>query len=264
MAKIEGPILFTGSIGNLSAYKRRGSDKIILRTKGGASKDKIKNDPAFARTRDNNTEFGASSTAGTYIRGALFAIKHLADHNISGQLNALARYIMKLDTVNKEGERDIRFSQYHYLLDGFSLNRNLPFNTVIRHPVSCTLSRMSGTASLVLPNLVPGVNLYNPTQYPLYRFIMVLGVIPDMVLGPTGYHPANPVQYSAECFTTQWFAAKDPLPEQNFDIALKKFTGLEESNSLVLTIGIEFGYPVSDHLTTAVKYAGTAVILATG
>ncbi len=34
---------FTGSLGNYSAYTMRGHDGIILRTKGGASKNRIKN-----------------------------------------------------------------------------------------------------------------------------------------------------------------------------------------------------------------------------
>ena len=55
MANLTGNFSFTGSISNLSAYKRRDLDKVILRTKGGARKEKIKKDPAFALTRKHNT-----------------------------------------------------------------------------------------------------------------------------------------------------------------------------------------------------------------
>jgi len=36
MARITSVLQFEGSVGELSAYKQKGSDKIILRTKGGA------------------------------------------------------------------------------------------------------------------------------------------------------------------------------------------------------------------------------------
>jgi hypothetical protein len=41
MATVKGPIQFSGSISNISFYTRRGSDKVIARSKGGASKEKI-------------------------------------------------------------------------------------------------------------------------------------------------------------------------------------------------------------------------------
>ena len=170
MSKLEGNILFTGSMGNLSAYKRRGSDKIILRTKGGASKDKIKNDPAFALTRKYNSEFGGCSKAAAFVRKAIIGLWHMADPDSTGQLNALAHTIQKLDTIHAAGERAIRFSQYRYLLDGFNMTSQLHFNTVIRHPVSVSVLRTNGSARLELPGLLPGVNFYTAPQYHIGRY----------------------------------------------------------------------------------------------
>ena len=47
MARIKGPLQIEGGMGSMSFYNRRGSDKIIVRTKGGASKQVIKNSPEF-------------------------------------------------------------------------------------------------------------------------------------------------------------------------------------------------------------------------
>jgi len=38
MAELLSGFEFTGRLGNITAYKMKGSDKIILRTRGGASK----------------------------------------------------------------------------------------------------------------------------------------------------------------------------------------------------------------------------------
>ena len=71
----------------------KGSDKIILRTKGGASKEKIKKGKEFATTRRLNSEFGGRAVASKYIMRSLFPLKALADYNIAGPLNALIKPI---------------------------------------------------------------------------------------------------------------------------------------------------------------------------
>jgi len=47
MGKLESEFQFTGPVGNLSAYRMRGVDKIIIRKKGGASRNKIRNSLLF-------------------------------------------------------------------------------------------------------------------------------------------------------------------------------------------------------------------------
>jgi hypothetical protein len=56
MAKQEGTFKINGTIGDLTFYKSSG--QYLVRQKGGVSGDRIKNDPNFARTRENNNEFG--------------------------------------------------------------------------------------------------------------------------------------------------------------------------------------------------------------
>jgi hypothetical protein len=263
MPKLKGAIQFTGKIGELSTYTMQGQDGIMMRQKGGASKEKIKNHPNFALTRLNNAEFGASSKAGKAVREAIVMVKHLANYNFSGDINAIAKTIIKQDKVNKWGERDILFSQYRHLLEGFSLNRQLFFNTVVRHPVICKLDRNTGSASLQLPNLLPGINFFTPPGQHLYQFIFTMGVIPDKVFTPAGYRPKDPVMYHPTTFTSQWHSVAEPMPAQSIELQLENFKGLTGSNSLVLAAGIGFGFPLSNNIVQPVKYAGTATILAT-
>ena len=262
MPKLTGSILFTGSIDNMSAYIMHGHEGVILRKKGGASKEKIKTGRNFAITRLNNAEFGGCSKAGKAVRNAIWMLKHLANYNFSGDLNALAKTILKKDTEAELGERAIRFSKHHSMLEGFTLNRQLLFNSVVRHPVSCTLSRDEGKASLVLPALVPGINFYTPPGQHLYRFIFTLGVIPDMLFTPDGYKPQVP-QYHATYLITEWHTVTELTALQSFHLVLENFTALDASNSLVLAAGIEFGFPLTNDIVQSVKYAGTATILAT-
>ena len=66
MAKLISGLSFTGTLSNMSAYKMRGHDGIILRTKGGPSKQNIKDWPSFLVTGCNNMEFGDHSTAASW------------------------------------------------------------------------------------------------------------------------------------------------------------------------------------------------------
>jgi hypothetical protein len=56
MARQKSIIALEGTLGNITFFKSR--DGYMAREKGGVNPDKIANDPAFERTRENNAEFG--------------------------------------------------------------------------------------------------------------------------------------------------------------------------------------------------------------
>jgi len=57
MAIVKGFLQMTGSIKGMSFYTRVGSDKVIMRTKGGASKYTIKHGQNFAKLRLHQLEW---------------------------------------------------------------------------------------------------------------------------------------------------------------------------------------------------------------
>ena len=69
MARQDGVIKLTGQMGGISFYKSQGGH--LVRQKGGIDGDRMKNDPAFARTRENNEEFGRAGASGKLLRTAL-------------------------------------------------------------------------------------------------------------------------------------------------------------------------------------------------
>jgi hypothetical protein len=72
MATLTNGINFTGSIGDISGYTRKGSNKNYARTKGGASKQRIEKAPEFELTRQNYKEFSGCGKAASSIRKAIF------------------------------------------------------------------------------------------------------------------------------------------------------------------------------------------------
>jgi len=262
MAKMLPGFAFTGSLGNVSAYTMRGSDKIILRTKGGASKKKIKTSPGFAKTRKLNSEFGGRSKAAAWIMKMIWPQKALADYNISGALNALIKPIQAMDEENELGQRNIYFTRSPRLLEGFSLNKKYPFDSIIRNPLSCTLSRDELSAEIDYPELLPGINFIVPGNYPLYSLIATLGIIPDMLYAPTGYHAKKGYdKIFMKTAETQWYPVLNGSPASMMKIKLDGVTP-DQSFSLVLAIGIRLGTMSGSSEVRQLKHSGAARILA--
>ncbi len=141
MAIVKGPIKMTGSISGLSFYTRRGSDEIIVRTKGGVSADKIKRLPQFEGLRNQQKEWSGTNKLVSGFRMALGGLHRLADYNITPVLNSLANKMQKADLEVEKGKRPVCLSKYKQSVEGFNLNRKFPFNSVLRSSVSCDLNR---------------------------------------------------------------------------------------------------------------------------
>lgn len=69
MAEQKGLFRVRGTLGGVNFYSSKDGD--LAREKGGVSKDKIRNDPAFARTRENGMEFGTAGSTGKVLRDLL-------------------------------------------------------------------------------------------------------------------------------------------------------------------------------------------------
>ena len=59
MAIVKGFLQMTGSIKGMSFYTRVGSDKVIMRTKGGPSKYTVKNGKNYETLRQHQLEWQA-------------------------------------------------------------------------------------------------------------------------------------------------------------------------------------------------------------
>jgi hypothetical protein len=262
MAKLEPGFGFTGTINNISAYKMRGSDKIILRSKGGPSKQKISRSPNFINTRRNNMEFGGRSKAAGWIMRGLHLHKSLSDYNIAGPLQALLRSVQLLDDKNPWGERNIALTKNPKILEGFSLNKKWIFDSVIRSPIYCELSRQQLSAQVKLPALMPGINFFSPAFHPVFSFSCCLAVVPDIFYREKDYKASEEYkQIGPDYFQTDWFAVSKGCGEQTLQLQIKK-TPPDENFSLMLSVGLLYGAVTEPGKWDQALYAGSAKLLA--
>jgi hypothetical protein len=156
MAQQKGIIPLKGTIGNITFYKSK--DGYLAREKGSLNADRIANDPAFARTRENGAEFGRAGTAGKVLRTALRSL--LLNTSDSRMLSRLTREMLKViqaDAVSARGQRNVIDGEA-LLLEGFEFNANSKLGTSLFASFTTTLNRVTGMLVINIPSFIP-VNL---------------------------------------------------------------------------------------------------------
>lgn len=260
MATLQPGFTFTGTLGNMSAYKMRGSDKIILRTKGGPSKDKIKTSPQFERTRENNSEFGGRAKASSWVKRMLHPVSVLADHNIINSLNPPMKKLQQLDTDNPRGKRNVCLEKAPQILEGFSLNKRNSFDTIVRGQMKCSIDRVALSAAWEVPGVIPGINFFAPVKQPMFRMVMALGAVPAIVFTDDEYAPVGDYSmvYPKHVYT-QWQPVLQGCDAQLLELTLPTPPGNEYS--LVLSVGVCFGTIANGGVVQQVKYGGAGKVV---
>jgi len=266
MAIVKGPIQFSGSIGNVSFYTRRGSDKVIARSKGGATKEKIKTSPKFAGFRLQQNEWKGCTSFASMLRYAFGGLHRLADYNLTPVLNGLAKNLQKTDTENESGKKSILLSKYRYTLDGFNFNRNYPFNTILRVGVSAEIDRETLSAKVKVPRINTEIDVQNIQRLPYYRLIVSLGAVSDVIFeeNTKTYQALVPAMHGISVVNTgNWLLSESITDEQLIEVNLgdEFLSVITENVSLVLSMAIEFGKVGFTGEPVEVKYAGSGKVI---
>ena len=263
MAQLIGNIPWLGTLGTLNAYKRKDSDKTILRGKRRPLSEAERNSDKYLLTRLASEEFGGRSRTSSSIMTAMLHLKSLADYNIAGPINALLKPIQVADPVNEKGKRSIMLSKHTHLLQGFNFNRRPPFDSVIRNQIDYFIDRETLSAKITIPELLRDINLFIPNNYPLFGFSVTLGLVPDFIFKDGNYRTVNDEgtrDPSTQSVDTEWFPSSIGSKEINLEIKLTK-PNLPSSFTLLLGLGIRYGTVGEAAILQRVTYAGCAKII---
>ncbi|WP_126246207.1 hypothetical protein [Chitinophaga rhizosphaerae] len=168
MAKQDGLLQFNGTIGNLSFYKTRNGG-FEVRKKSGVSPQRIATDPKFAMLRANGVEFGQAGRAGKLIRAAFgVAMKNIADRGVSNRLTSLCKSIIKSDTLNEVGKRQLLEGELSKL-EKFEFNALSPLDTSFLAQFTHAFDRAAGTASINIPVFNPAEMVIPPSNATHFR-----------------------------------------------------------------------------------------------
>lgn len=149
MAKVRSLIKVEGTLDDLTFY--RGTDGYLVRTKGGVSKNRIMNDPAFARTRENGTEFSSIAGSGKLLRSALGPMLFKAkDSKMTSRLVGVMGQLKNMDTVSARGLRNVAEGLNNPLaasvLEGFDFNARATYSSILN--ASATVDEVTGKISI--------------------------------------------------------------------------------------------------------------------
>lgn len=137
MARNSSLFKIEGTLDNVTFYKS--ADGYFVRTKGGVSKNRIMNDPAFVRTRENGSEFGRSASSGKLLRDAVSSFVFKAkDSKLSSRLMKVMSDIKNQDLVSTRGERNVAeglsTATGKAYLKGFDFNNRATMRSVFFSP----------------------------------------------------------------------------------------------------------------------------------
>nr|WP_315167571.1 hypothetical protein [uncultured Flavobacterium sp.] len=169
MARQKGIIKLKGTIGDITFYKTQ--DGHLAREKGGIDANRIKNDPAFQRTRENGSEFGRAGKAGKILRTALRAVLiNSADGRMVSRLTQQMVKVLQADIISVRGLRNIIDGEAE-LLAGFEFNIRGKLGTSLFAPFVGIIDRATGTITVDLAPFVPTNMIAAPSGSTHFKII---------------------------------------------------------------------------------------------
>jgi hypothetical protein len=169
MARQKGIIKLKGTIGDITFYKTK--DGHLAREKGGIEASRIKNDPAFQRTRENGSEFGRAGTAGKILRTSLRSLLvNSADGRMVSRLTQAMVKVIQADMISVRGLRNVIDGEAE-LLTGFEFNIRGKLGTSLFAPFMAAIDRASGAISVDLDSFIPANMIAAPSGTTHYKII---------------------------------------------------------------------------------------------
>ncbi|GAL00514.1 hypothetical protein JCM19314_2122 [Nonlabens ulvanivorans] len=170
MARQTGIIKLKGTIGDISFYKS--ADGHLARYKGGVDANRIANDPAFQRTRENGSEFGRAGKGGKVIRNAIrVLLQNAKDKRVVSRLTKSLVAVTKTDTVNDRGLRTIEDGDMS-TLQGFEFNVNGKLGSTLFAPYATAYDRTTGDVDATIAPFAPSVRIAAPGGTTHFKVVM--------------------------------------------------------------------------------------------
>ncbi len=162
MAKQVGIFKVQGTVDEVTFYHTADGD--FVRKKGGVSKGRIQNDPAFARARENMSEFGTSVASAKLLRDNIRPLlPGVADGKLTSRMMQLMMGIQRQDSTSQRGKRSVGVAQAlagaKAMLKNFNFNKETLLANVLIKPVTIT----PATAVMSITGLIPITDIVYPT-----------------------------------------------------------------------------------------------------
>ena len=241
MAHQTGNIRYLGSFKSIRHYRRRRDKRTLAGEKGGANRDLIMNNDAFAVTRLNMNEFGGCDAVVKAIRlGLLSLLPEYSDTEFTGRLVAIVKMINVMDVDGARGKREVLFSQNRPIFKTLTFTVKKKIDFQLRKSITTSHPESRTEATIKVNGLNPNLQVV-PASAQFYRVVNHISVISDFA-----YDEGNR-RYEAlsQSDTKRAIAYSDYIPVNTpLSVALKaafrEGIVLNETDTVLQCIGIEF------------------------
>lgn len=169
MAKQKGIIKLRGTVGDITFYKTK--DGHLAREKGGVDGNRIANDPAFKRTRENGSEFGRAGKSGKVLRAAFRGVLlKSADPRMTSRLTQQMVKVIQADATSVRGERNVIDGEAE-LLQGFEFNNRAALGAILFAPFVTSIDRVTGELSVNIASFIPSNMVMAPSGTTHYKIV---------------------------------------------------------------------------------------------
>ena len=241
MAIQTGAIKYRGSFKSIRNYVNLHDPLTYAGEKGGANRDLIMNNPAFARTRENMCEFGGCGVAVRAIRrGLLNLLPEQTDKLFAGRLMSVVKEINRRDPDGIRGKRAIIFSGQRPLLSGMVFNKlqsvadMLQDQFTCEHPITRIEATLSLTALTVKDTLIPK----GATHYRVHNHISIISDY-TYVEANRRYEPLSQVNGLSAFAYSEYTPVGTALTDE-IVAAFPVGTAVTDDDSVIQCVGIEF------------------------
>lgn len=241
MAYQTGNIKYRGSFKSIRQWRIAHDSKTYAGEKGGANRDLIMNHPAFARTRENMSEFEGCGVAVEAIRNGLLAlIPEHTDTHFTGRLTKLIKIINLRDEEGTRGNRTICFSLNRPLLKTMTFHEKKKIDHELRKYIRTSHPESRAEATITVKGLNPNPLLV-PGNAQYYRVINHLSIISDYVYNKEckKYEPLSPINSVSTMVYSDYTPVNTPLTA-GVKAAFRDGTLLTESDTVIQCVGIEY------------------------
>ena len=232
MPKQKGVFKLRGKMDDFSFYQSK--DGYIVRMRGGVDGERIKNDPAFARTRENGREFGRAAVYGKLLRTALrSAVSKVRDGRATARLHQRMMKVIQSDMVNARGLRSLDNGDIS-LLQGFDFNESGKLGSTVYFPFTTSMDRAAGEVKVSIPDFISKTEVMAPSGATHLRLIG----------GVAEIEPGN-ISSKSDSEESSWIpidVGTTPAIDLNMTITANS------TDQIYVVFGVEFGQEVNSNI----------------
>jgi len=205
MAQQTGIVGLRGTVGGL-VFAKDGA----VRQKPASNKAAFAGKGSMARVRENAAEFGGAGAAGKLLRDVLRSfIQGAKDRYMAARLTQLMSSIIRMDSVNGRGARQVLVDHAVTKLPGFNFNAGATLSSTLFFPYSVVYG---GNALLMLdiPSITPVLDLAAPQGATHFELVYGIASV-DFGTGTlqVGTASTPPQKQALNSLPTAYYAAID-------------------------------------------------------